>query len=112
MAARPSAILLRRAGRIAPPSADADAAFANSAAFGNGATATRANQQVFGTVSNTYTMSGLTSNASKQTQGSPTHLVTSNSSGDLAAFTVSQLGLASTGDISELAVEDQSPRRS
>ena len=78
------------------------AAFENSAAFGNGATATRANQQVFGTVSNTYTMPGLTSNASKAVQGKPTHLVTSNSAGDLAAFTVSQLGLATTGDISNL----------
>jgi hypothetical protein len=81
---------------------NATAAFDNSAAFGNGATATRANQQVFGTVTNTYTMAGLTSNASKAAQGSPTHLVTSNSSGDLAAFTASQLGLATTGDISNL----------
>ena len=47
-------------------------------------------------------MAGITSSASKAAQGKPTHLVTSNSSGDLAAFSVSQLGLATTGDISNL----------
>jgi autotransporter adhesin len=78
------------------------AAYANSAAFGNGAEATRANQQVFGTVSNTYTMAGLTTGASKKAQGSPTHLVTSNASGDLAAYTPRQLELASTSDVNNL----------
>jgi hypothetical protein len=57
---------------------------------------------VFGTSSNTYTMSGLTSSASKQAQGSPTHLVTSNQSGDLAAYTPHQLGLASQSDVNSL----------
>ena len=80
----------------------ATAGFSNSAAIGNGAAATRANQQVFGTDTNTYTMSGITSSASKAAQGKPTHLVTSNSAGDLAAFTVSQLGIATTSDISSL----------
>jgi hypothetical protein len=47
-------------------------------------------------------MPGLTSNASKQAQGKPTHLVTSNASGDLAAYTPGQLGLASSSDISGL----------
>jgi autotransporter adhesin len=78
---------------------NSSAAYANSAAFGNGATATRANQQVFGTASNTYTMSGLTSSASKQAQGSPTHLVTSNQAGDLAAYTPHQLDLASASEV-------------
>ncbi len=77
-------------------------AYKNAAAFGNGATATRANQQVFGTTSNTYTMPGLTSSASKSAQGSPTHLVTSNAAGDLAAYTPSELGLATTGDLNAI----------
>ena len=66
------------------------------------ATATRANQQVFGTSSNTYTMPGLTSSLSKSAQGSPTHLVTSNSKGDLAAYTFSELGIATGDDINVL----------
>jgi trimeric autotransporter adhesin len=78
---------------------NATATHANAAAFGNGATTTRANQQVFGTASNTYTTPGITSSASKSAQGSPTHLVTSNASGDLAAYTPAQLGLATAGDI-------------
>jgi hypothetical protein len=57
---------------------------------------------VFGTVSNTYTMAGLTSNASRNAQGKPTHLVTSNSGGDLAAYTPRQLGIASSSDVSNL----------
>ena len=39
--------------------------------------------RVFGTVSNTCTMSVLTTGAGGQAQGSPTHLVTSDTSGDL-----------------------------
>jgi len=74
----------------------------NAAAFGAGATTTRANQQVFGTASNTYTMTGITSDASKTAQGTPSYLVTSNAGGDLAAYTVGQLGLATQGDISSL----------
>ena len=81
---------------------NATAAYSNSAAFGSGATATRANQQVFGTSSNTYTMPGLTSSHSKSAQGSPTHLVTSNATGDLAAYTFSELGLATSGDVDAL----------
>jgi hypothetical protein len=34
--------------------------------------------------------------------GAPTSLVTSNSSGDLAAYTFAELGLATTGDVSNL----------
>lgn len=81
---------------------EARAEFGNSAAFGNGAVATRENQQVFGNKDNTYTMSGITSAASKVAQGAPTHLVTSNASGDLAAHTFADLGLASPGDIAGL----------
>ena len=66
--------------------------FANSAAFGNSATATRANQQVFGTGVNTYTMGGITSLTSKAEQGSPTQVVTSDAAGNLATTTLADLG--------------------
>jgi hypothetical protein len=79
--------------------AGATASYLNSAAFGNGATVTRDNQQAFGTASNTYTMAGIGSTASKTAQGSATHLVTSNASGDLAAYTFSELGIASSSDL-------------
>jgi autotransporter adhesin len=77
----------------------ANATFDNSAAFGSGATTTRDNQQVFGTAANTYTMTGVTSAASRTAQGAPTHIVTSNADGDLAAHTFADLGLASPGDL-------------
>jgi autotransporter adhesin len=81
---------------------NATATHANSAAFGNGARTTRANQQVFGTASNSYTMPGLTSSHSKSSQGAPTHLVTSNAKGDLAAYTFAELGLASHAEMDAL----------
>lgn len=89
----------RALGNSVAIGADASALYPNSAAFGNGATATRANQQVFGTATNTYTMTGIASTSSKTAQGTATHLVTSNASGDLAAHTFSELGLASSGDL-------------
>lgn len=82
--------------------ADSSASFSNSAAFGNNAVATRANQQMFGTGSSTYTMAGITSSDSKATQGGSTHLVTSNAGGDLAAYTFSELGLASSDDLASI----------
>lgn len=85
--------------------ASASATHFNSAAFGNGATTTRANQQMFGTASNTYTMAGIASSASKTAQGTATHLVTSNASGDLAAYTFSELGLASSSEIAGINSE-------
>ena len=78
------------------------ATHSNSAAFGNGATTSRDDQQVFGTADNTYTMAGLTSAASATAQGAPTRIVTSNETGDLAARTVTELGLATSDDVSEL----------
>ena len=81
---------------------NATATHTNSAAFGNGATTTRANQQVFGTSGNTYTTPGITSTASKAAQGAPTHIVTSNPGGDLAAYTFSELGLASASELNAL----------
>jgi hypothetical protein len=68
--------------------AHSEAGYYNSAAFGYGATATRANQQVFGTSSNTYTMPGITSMASSNAQtAGPLALVTTDQNGNLAADT-------------------------
>ena len=82
--------------------AGASATAKGSAAFGAGAVANRENQQAFGTKDNTYTMAGITSDGSKTAQGAPTHIVTSNANGDLAAHTAAELGLASLGDITNL----------
>ena len=73
--------------------------FANSAAFGSGAQATRANQQVFGTATNSYTMSGITSAASKGAQAGALQIVTSDAGGNLATNTIAGLGLATQNDI-------------
>ena len=74
----------------------------NTVSLGTGATATRDNQQMFGTGISTYTMAGIASPTSQATQGTPTHLVTSNAGGDLAAYTLADLGLASSGDVAAL----------
>lgn len=74
----------------------------NAAAFGAGATATRANQQVFGTASNTYTMAGINSVSSRAAQSGPLSFVTSDSGGNLAGRTAAELGLASAGDINAI----------
>jgi hypothetical protein len=60
------------------------------------------NQQSFGTASNTYTMAGITSAASRTAQSGPTQLVTSDSAGNLATTTLAGLGLASTTDIAAI----------
>jgi hypothetical protein len=73
--------------------------------FGNGATTTRVNQQVFGTASNTYTMTGIASDQSKAVIGAPTHIVASNSSGDLAAYTFAELGLVNPTDLTNFATK-------
>jgi hypothetical protein len=44
-------------------------------------------------------MPGVTSSHSKLAQGKPTHIVTSNNNGDLAAQTPQQLGLATQSDM-------------
>jgi hypothetical protein len=92
--------------------AHANAGHENSAAFGNGATTTRANQQVFGTTSNTYTMSGIASSASRAVQSGPVQVVTSDSGGNLATASLSDLGLASMGDIANInsRIEDLTAR--
>jgi hypothetical protein len=62
---------------------------------------TRANQQVFGTTSNTYTMPGITSAASAAAQSGPTELVTTDASGNLATQSSSNLGLASMSSLGQ-----------
>lgn len=78
---------------------DSSATHTNTAAFGQGATTVRANQQMFGNGANTYTMAGLNTAASRTAQGAPTHFVTTNMGGDLAAHTAADLGLATQSDI-------------
>ena len=80
----------------------ANAAYANSFAIGNDAVTTRNNQVAMGTASSTYTMAGITSNASKAAQGAPTSIVTSNAAGDLAAYSIGDLGLATKGDLNAI----------
>ena len=63
---------------------DAWALFENSAAIGARAQTQFANQFMFGTASNTYTMPGLTSQASRDAQSGPLSLVLSDASGNLA----------------------------
>src|SRR5262249_51220006 len=61
-----------------------------------------ANQQVFGTASNTYTTPGITSAASKAAQSGPTQIVTTDSTGNLASASPADLGLASSSDIAAI----------
>jgi len=63
----------------------AEAAHANGTAIGAGAKTERDNQMVFGTKSNTYTMGGLTSEASKAAQQGPVEVVTTDAFGNLAS---------------------------
>ena len=79
------------------------AAQANSVAIGAGATTTRANQIVIGTAARTYTLPGLTSAASLAAQTGPTSLVTTDSSGNLAATNLNVGNLANLdGRVSSL----------
>lgn len=65
--------------------ANSSASFSNSAAFGSNAVATRPDQQTFGTRSNTYTMPGITSPASRATQSGLLQLPTTDAAGNLAS---------------------------
>ena len=58
--------------------------FNNAMAIGNGAVATRDNQVVIGTATNTYTTPGITSAASRAAQSGPLQVVTSDANGNLA----------------------------
>ena len=53
-------------------------------AIGNGVTTTRANQIAVGNGSNTYTLAGLNSAASRAAQNGTTYFVTSDANGNLA----------------------------
>ncbi|WP_224694053.1 YadA-like family protein [Mesorhizobium sp. BH1-1-4] len=59
----------------------------HSIAIGAGVTATRKNQVMLGAASNTYTLAGITSQASTDAQSGPTYLVTTDAGGNLAAST-------------------------
>jgi hypothetical protein len=50
-------------------------------------------------------MAGVASNASKAVVGAPTHLLASNSSGDLASYTFAELGLVNPTDLSNFATK-------
>jgi uncharacterized protein YigE (DUF2233 family) len=54
-------------------------------AIGNGAVATRDNQVMIGTASNTYTAPGITSAASQAAQSGPLQVVTTDANGNLAS---------------------------
>lgn len=72
--------------------ASAQAGFVNSTAVGNSAVATRNNQQMFGTTTNTYTMAGIASAASAAVQTGVRQVVTSDASGNLATSSLAGLG--------------------
>ena len=61
----------------------------NATAIGAGATTTRANQVVVGTASNTYTMAGINSAASRAAQSGDVRFVTADSQGNLATADIS-----------------------
>lgn len=61
------------------------ASFANSVAIGNGATSTRSNQIMLGNTTNTYTLAGISSAASRGQQGVVTGLLTTDANGNLAS---------------------------
>jgi hypothetical protein len=65
--------------------ADALANFDRSAAFGADAMATRSNQMVYGTATETHTMPGITSDASRDAQDGPLEVVTTDAMGNLAS---------------------------
>lgn len=69
--------------------ANASAGFDNSSAFGAGAAATRANQMAFGTTASTYSMAGITSDASRAAQSGPLDLVTTDAAGNLGSVPLS-----------------------
>ncbi|HVY19814.1 MAG TPA: YadA-like family protein [Bauldia sp.] len=77
--------------------AGARAEGANSSAFGAGAVATIAGQQMFGTPDNTYTFAGINSQASKDAQSGSTYFVTSDASGNLATTSMDLSPLTGLG---------------
>ncbi len=66
---------------------NAEANFTGSMAFGSGVVTTRDNQVAIGNGSNTYTLAGINSQASKDAQGATKYLMTTDDAGNLAAST-------------------------
>lgn len=90
------------AGSIAIGQGASTAGFTNSMAIGQNVQAARNDQIIIGSTNNTYTLAGIGSAASRTAQGTPTHFVTSNANGDLAAYTAAELGLASPSDVAAI----------
>ena len=90
--------------------AAAKATHVNSSAFGPGAETQRDNQQVFGDTdkTNTYTMTGIATTDSQlaQNAGDPKLIVTSDSDGNLAAYSIDSLGLNMQSQINNLGRRD------
>ena len=63
---------------------NASAPFANSIAIGQGVATVRNNQVAIGSTSNTYTLAGITSAASRAAQSGSLELVTTDANGNLA----------------------------
>ncbi|MDE1158314.1 MAG: hypothetical protein PW791_08550 [Neorhizobium sp.] len=76
---------------------------ANSTAIGTGAQTTRDNQIVVGTASNTYTMPGVTSAASRAAQSGATQVLTTDAAGNIATADV---------DLNQMSSDISSLRRS
>ncbi|MND43887.1 Adhesin YadA precursor [compost metagenome] len=85
------------------------AAHANSTAIGRGATTTRAGQVMIGTSTNTYTMPGVTSVASRAAQSGPTQVLTTDAAGNIASANIDVNRISS--DISNLRGDVSSLRR-
>jgi hypothetical protein len=77
----------------------ANAGFANSVAIGVGVSTTRDDQFMFGDATNTYTAPGITSAASTSAQSGPVQVVTTDSSGNLAAADLGALGIGSAAQV-------------
>ncbi len=89
--------------KIVLPESRARAGFTSSMALGQGAVATRANQVMVGTATNTYTLAGIASAQSRAAQSGATHFVTSDASGNLAVTAFSADSIANLdGRVSSL----------
>ncbi|MET3581188.1 autotransporter adhesin [Mesorhizobium robiniae] len=67
--------------------ANAAAGHDNAIAIGSGVTTERANQVSLGTATNTYTLAGINSQASRDAQGATAYFMTTDGNGNLAAST-------------------------
>ena len=61
-----------------------EATFVNSTAIGQGVTTSRANQVAIGGASNTYTLAGVGSDASRAAQSGPRQVLTTDAAGNIA----------------------------